>query len=163
MPYLWPNSPTVERWRPVAEAIPGFKIGVCWRGDSRNHTDPRRSFKPELLAPLAEIPGVTLLALQLGRDDEIAGLPIHPVPGRETWMDTAAVIAGLDLVIAADTGIAHLAGAMGVPTWIALNDPPDWRYSPRPRGLALVPDRSLVQTEASWSVARGFLPDLRCA
>jgi ADP-heptose:LPS heptosyltransferase len=43
-------------------------------------------------------------------------------------MDTAAVMAGLDLVISAETGVAHLAGAMGIPTWIPLNDPPDWRW-----------------------------------
>ena len=127
VPYLWPDRETLERWRPVGESIPGFKIGVCWRGDSKNHTDPP-AFKPDFLAPLAEVPGVTLLALQQGRDDEIEGLPLHPIAGRENWMDTAAVMAGLDLVISAETGVAHLAGAMGIPTWIPLNDPPDWRW-----------------------------------
>jgi len=107
---------------------PGFRVGVAWRGHTKNRNDPRRSFDPALLAPLASIPGVSLVALQIGRDDEIVGLPIAPIPGRENWMDTAAVISHLDLVITCETGIAHLAGTMGVPTWIALNHPPEWRW-----------------------------------
>ena len=127
-PSITIDRAAIERWRPIVESIPGFRVGVVWRGDAKNRTDPRRSYDPALLAPLAAIPGVSLVALQFGRDDEIGDLPIAPIVGRVDWLDTAAVIAGLDLVITCETGLAHLAGTIGVPTWIPLNDPPDWRW-----------------------------------
>lgn len=128
VPYLTADPAAIDRWRPFCGGLPGFKVGICFRGDPRNNTDPRRSYPPELLAPLADVPGVTLIALQMGRDDEIEHLPIRPVPDRMSWMDTAAIMAQLDLVIAPDTGLTHLAGAMGVPTWVVLSDPADWRW-----------------------------------
>jgi hypothetical protein len=89
-------------------------------------------------APLARVPGVRLLSLQkgLGREQIPALRGLFPVTdlGAELdeatgpFLDTAAVMMNLDLVVTSDTSIAHLAGALGVPVWVALQDVPDWRW-----------------------------------
>src|SRR6185312_17150176 len=92
----------------------------------------------KVLAPLAEIPGVSLVSLQKGPGAE----QLHEAPfrdrildlgedldrGPDAFLDTAAVMAGLDLIISSDTSIAHLAGALARPVWVALNAAPDWRW-----------------------------------
>src|SRR5207244_5759964 len=89
-------------------------------------------------APLAGLPGVQLVSLQKGYGSE----QLHAVVGRwavtdlgsqldvagGAFLDTAAVMKNLDLVISSDTSIVHLAGALGVPVWVALPFAPDWRW-----------------------------------
>lgn len=137
IPYLAAEPALVEAWRARLGAIPGFKIGICWQGNPQQPADRHRSFPLALFAPLARMPGVRLISLQKGHGTEqIAALP-EPFPlvdfGQELdaagpFLDTAAVIASLDLVITADTSIAHLAGALGAPVWIALGRSPEWRW-----------------------------------
>ena len=87
-------------------------------------------------APLASLPGVRLVSLQKGFGSEqiaTVDFPVLDLSGRldevaGPFMDTAAVIRNLDLVVTADTAIAHLAGALGVPVWLALQFSPDWRW-----------------------------------
>jgi len=130
-PYLSADPETVGRWRDRLAAVPGRRVGVCWRGNPHLQNDRRRSFRVTDLAPLFGLPGVALISLQKGEREQLAGTPIHDL-GDEyqsgDWLDTAGVIANLDLVIAPDTGIAHLAGAMGRPVWTALPDPCEWRW-----------------------------------
>lgn len=112
----------------------GFRVGVAWRGSNNDH----RSFAPAHLAPLASVPGVRLISLLMESDapSPIAlppGLAIENLgqdfdTGEDGFLDAAAVIDGLDLVVSCDTSIAHLAGALGKPTWIALNTAPEWRW-----------------------------------
>jgi hypothetical protein len=125
----------VELWRRELAALPGFKIGINWHGSGipRNKSFPLREF-----APLARLPGVQLVSLQKGPGSEQVGMvaadwPLTDLGGRldETtgaFMDTAAVMKHLDLVVTCDTSIAHLAGALGVPVWLALLKVPDWRF-----------------------------------
>jgi ADP-heptose:LPS heptosyltransferase len=90
------------------------------------------------LAPLAQVPGVSLVSLQKGpgseqlRDvsfcDRVLDLGSDLDRGPDAFLDTAAAMAGLDLVISTDTSIAHLAGALGRPTWIALPAVAEWRW-----------------------------------
>jgi ADP-heptose:LPS heptosyltransferase len=90
------------------------------------------------LAPLAALPGVSLVSLQKGPGAEqlsVVDFREHVLDfgtdldsGPDAFLDTAAVMANLDLVITTDTSIAHLAGALGRPTWVALNASPDWRW-----------------------------------
>jgi ADP-heptose:LPS heptosyltransferase len=90
------------------------------------------------LAPLADLPGVSLVSLQKGPGaeqlrevafrDRVLDLGEELDPGSGAFLDTAAVLASLDLVISSDTSIAHLAGALARPTWVALNASPDWRW-----------------------------------
>ena len=134
--YLSADPAAVERWRPAIEAIPGFKVGCVWQGNPEHHLDACRSFRPAELEPLARIPGVTLVSLQkdqgAGQLAELAArFPLVDLGAGYAsgdWMETAAVMSGLDLVITSDTAIAHLAGALGKPVWIALPRPADWRW-----------------------------------
>jgi hypothetical protein len=90
------------------------------------------------LAPLAQVSGVSLVSLQKGpgseqlRDvsfrDRVLDLGSDLDHGPDAFLDTAAVMAGLDLVISTDTSIAHLAGALARPAWIALPAAAEWRW-----------------------------------
>ncbi|MGE0225500.1 MAG: hypothetical protein AB7F35_23685 [Acetobacteraceae bacterium] len=96
-------------------------IGLCWQGSPT--WDPARAIPPALVAPLAR--RYPMLSLQPGPTDLTVLDPGSCPPRIE---DTAAIIAGLDLVITVDTMIAHLAGSLGRPTWLLLKDEPDWRW-----------------------------------
>jgi len=89
-------------------------------------------------APLAAVPGVRLISLQLGPGSEqiremAADFSVTQLPGEidataGAFMDTAAILENLDLVISSDTAIVHLAGALGIPCWVVLGVSPDWRW-----------------------------------
>lgn len=136
VPYLSPDAALADHWRQELAAIEGFKIGVVWQGSRTYGFDRLRSFPLAQLAPLARLPGVRLVSLQKGfGSEQVAGVdfPLLDLAGRldeqtGPFLDTAAVIAGLDLVVAPDTAIAHLAGALGTPVWVALQFSPDWRW-----------------------------------
>ncbi|MDE2200349.1 MAG: tetratricopeptide repeat protein [Rhodospirillales bacterium] len=121
---------------PRRRSGPGRRIGLVWAGNPLHSNDARRSVPLAALAPLlaeADLaPGLTRdlswVSLQHGpRGAEGAGHGL-PAPDLPDFAATAALVAGLDLVIAADTSTAHLAGAMGVPVWLMLPHAPDWRW-----------------------------------
>jgi len=133
--YLKPDAERVERWREKI-GTHGFRVGICWQGKPDVSADPARSFPLAMLAPLASIPGVRLISLQKSEGvEQIAqcGFDIETLgddfdAGSDGFVDTAAVMENLSLVISPDTAIAHLAGALGRPTWVALKSVPDWRW-----------------------------------
>jgi tetratricopeptide (TPR) repeat protein len=112
----------------------GFRIGICWQGNTSHLLGDRRCFPVNSFAPVAALPGVRLISLQKdgGSDPLQAGFKIESFDdldaGPDAFIDTAAVMKVMDLVITNDTSISHLAGALGVPTWIALQFVPDWRW-----------------------------------
>ncbi len=128
------DEEALERWRPTCSAIPGLRVGVCWAGNRTHHQDAFRSFRPADLAPLAEVPGVSLVSLQKGHGTEqLTGVSfpvvdLGPEYAAGDWLDTAAVVTQLDLVVTPDTAIAHLAGALAKPAWTALSRPSEWRW-----------------------------------
>ncbi|WP_129124761.1 tetratricopeptide repeat protein [Geomonas oryzae] len=133
IPYLFADPLLVERWRPRIPGV-GLRVGLVWAGRKSYKDDLKRSLSLPLFAPLAGVPGVSLCALQVGDGAEQAA---HPPPGMEltdlgggikSFADTAAIVAQLDLVISADTAVAHLAGGMGVPVWVLLPSACDWRW-----------------------------------
>jgi Tfp pilus assembly protein PilF len=138
VPYLAPEAERVARWRAWLAARPGLRIGVAWQGNPKSDAELGRS--PPLLAfrPLAEIPGARLIALQKGPGSEqLASLPQDMAverpgddfdSGPDAFLDSAALMQSLDLVVSADTAPAHLAGALARPVWIALKRVPDWRW-----------------------------------
>jgi hypothetical protein len=113
-----------------------LRVGVSWRGNPQQANDERRSFDVGRFAPLFSVSGITLVSLQQGHRGQITGTPIFDLGDAfesGDWLDTAAVIANLDLVIAPCTAVAHLAGAMGKPVWLALSEPCCWRWGMRKR------------------------------
>ena len=99
--------------------LPAGTVGLCWRAGK---WDERRSIPSSLFEPLTRVPCVTLVAKPTTlRVLNPGGCPNEIMP-------TAALIAGVDLVITVDTMIAHLAGALGRPTWLLLRHHPDWRW-----------------------------------
>ena len=133
--YLAAEPPRVEAWRQRLSAIPGFKIGIAWQGNRDFAGDRTRSVRLAEFAPLANVAGVQLISLQKGDGCEQladAGFPVHQLAGLDetggAFMDTAAVMQNLDLVVTSDTAIPHLAGGLGVPVWVMLSKMPDWRF-----------------------------------
>jgi tetratricopeptide (TPR) repeat protein len=136
VPYLSAEPERVQRWRERLGGE-GFRIGICWQG-SRLPIDVGRSFPLALFREISQIPNVRLISLQKGHGTE----QLHSTPdgltvrtlgedcdaGPDAFLDTAAVMETLDLIITSDTSIAHLAGALGRPTWVALKHVPDWRW-----------------------------------
>lgn len=138
VPYLSAQPERIERWRQVARLDHGFRIGVTWQGKPTAKIDIGRSYPLRMLEELAALPGVRLISLQKEHGlDQLGDLPPGMVverldaafdTGPDAFLDTAAVMASLDLVVTSDTSIAHLAGALGRPTWLALQHAPDWRW-----------------------------------
>ena len=134
-----------------ADLGPSFKIGIAWQGNPKYGHDQQRSIAFTHFARLAGVNGIQLISLQKGfgseqlqcshhasRDDGESAKPSTTAKvidlGRRldetsgAFMDTAAVMVNLDLVITSDTAVAHLAGALGVRVWVALPFIPDWRW-----------------------------------
>ncbi len=138
IPYLRADPAREVRWRERLAAWPGFRVGIAWQGNPKHVRDRDRSFPVEMFEKLAGIEGVRLISLQRGHGSErIRGVsgrfPVIDLgedvdPGLVMMEDTPAIMMGLDLVIVPDTAVAHLAGALGLPTWIVLSKGPDWRW-----------------------------------
>jgi hypothetical protein len=136
VPYVPVDPERVERWRPRIAALPGLKVGICWQGSPTFQGDHRRSISLAHFAPLAAVPGVTLVSLQKGQGVEQIEANRGRVPlvvfddlDRDAALvDTAAIMQHLDLVVTSDTSIPHLAGALGRPVWVMLPMGCDWRF-----------------------------------
>jgi tetratricopeptide (TPR) repeat protein len=132
VPYLAADERLVKHWRRELAALPGFKVGIVWQGSPGYGGDRERSTRLACFEPLARLPGVNLLSLQKGAGSEqlaAAPFPVTAIGERlDDWANTAAVVQALDLLITVDTGVAHLAGALDVPVWVALPLAPDWRW-----------------------------------
>ncbi len=142
VPYLRAEPKSAITWAGRLAALPGVKVGLNWHGNpaaEKFAALQARSFPLAAAAPLAQVKGVSLVSLQKGDGaqqrervsfaDALAQLtePSH-MGAAELATETAALIEGLDLVITADTALAHLAGALGVPVWVMLQHIPDWRW-----------------------------------
>jgi ADP-heptose:LPS heptosyltransferase len=103
-----------------------MKVGLAWRGNPKHVNDRRRSIPTDALAPFGKI-DVEWFSLQ--KPTASPGFAVHDLTAQLTdFTETAALISQLDLVIAADTSVAHLAGALGKPTWLLLPVVSDWRW-----------------------------------
>jgi uncharacterized protein (TIGR03032 family) len=146
------GGPTADR-RPQTDDRPPsivhrpLRVGIAWAGSPTQGNDRNRSAALADFAPLLDVPGIEWYSLQVGEQAreladaqaaERAGQPAA-VDGRwsavkdmrsqlHDWADTAALIDQLNLVISVDTGVVHLAGALGAPVWVLLCYAPDWRW-----------------------------------
>jgi tetratricopeptide (TPR) repeat protein len=162
-PYLAAEPERATRWARRLARRDGFRIGLVWQGNPDPTVDRGRSVPLAALEPLARIPGVRLIALQKGpgseQVDEVADrMTVETLGddfdgGPDAFVDTAAVMAELDLVISTDTAAAHLAGALGRPVWILLKALPEWRWLGEERG-----DSPWYPTARLFRQARGGAP-----
>ena len=141
IPYMHADKNLVKKWGSLLEKDKNFKIGLCWHGnfftvDNVIHNE--RSLTVDHFLPLQSIRGISLYSLQkIYGLDQLNNLPdsfkIHAFSSdldtiNGSFMDTAAIMKNLDLVITIDTSIAHLAGALGVPVWVLLQKNANWRW-----------------------------------
>ncbi|PNG25762.1 DUF6165 family protein [Methylocella silvestris] len=135
IPYLFVEPQAVAQWSQRIGAG-GFRIGICWHGNSAINL--KRGFSLDRLGPIASIEGVRLIGLVRGEGRIEIETPQGPIcvegpgpdydAGPDAFIDCAAAMESLDLVITSDTAIAHLAGALGRPVFVALKHAPDWRW-----------------------------------
>lgn len=136
IPYLLVDTELRQKWRDELAAEQGFKVGIVWQGRQERNWVAYRSVPLSSFAPLANVPGVKLFSLQKGPGvEQLAGqkFPVKDFSQRldeatGPFLDTAALMRNLDLVISVDTATVHLAGALGVPVWVAIPVVPDWRW-----------------------------------
>jgi hypothetical protein len=127
VPPLVPNRSRIGEL--LANTQEFTRIGLAWAGSPIHARDSQRSISPEVLSPLQSLPNVAWYSFQR----EYPGPP--PLPGiasleslLSNFSDTAYALSSMDLVITVDTALAHLAGAMGIPTLLLISYIPDWRW-----------------------------------
>jgi len=132
-PYLKAQPARLSAWRQRLAGYSGLKVGIVWAGNPGHLYDGQRSLTAEAVFSHLVIPGVQLFSLQkeAGASDREVLLTHEVVdlaPHLATFAETAAAVSAMDLVISVDTSVAHLAGALGKPTWILLPHVLDWRW-----------------------------------
>ncbi|MFC1845764.1 tetratricopeptide repeat protein [Candidatus Dependentiae bacterium] len=143
IPYLQADQNLVDYWhKQLKTSEPVIKIGLCWQAKQNIFVEKqprtRRSILLQQFAPLAQVDNVVFYSLQQQNGiDQLDNLPegfivqtfdtdFDKTHGR--FMDSAAVIKNLDLVISVDTSIVHLAGALGTDVWVLLPHSAEWRW-----------------------------------
>jgi tetratricopeptide (TPR) repeat protein len=134
VPYLQADAILSAQWNQRLGPCEGRRVGLCWQGSPTFAGDRLRSIPLHHYQALADVPNVSFVSLQKEHGlDQLRG---GAFPGNvldisaelKDFSTTAAVISNLNLVISSDTSVAHLAGALGVPVWLALQYAPDWRW-----------------------------------
>src|SRR5579872_962373 len=143
IPYLYADEQLTKKWAQRLSIDEGMKIGICWQSTKMlDHFSSKilpgpKSVPLEKLAPLLQQSFLTFYSLQKEEDAEIEqwnnGHPHNQIIAYSNleivpFMDSAAMIKGLDLIITVDTAIAHLAGALGAPVWLMLPYVADYRW-----------------------------------
>ncbi len=138
---ILPDANLTEVWRSRTASLwdgRSLKVALCWAGDPGHGNDLNRSIGLAKLLPLLSVPSAQFFSFQVGKAaDQLNLLPelsnalpqVHEVGSLlRNYADTAAALSSVDLLITVDTSVAHLAGAMGVPTWLLAASPPEWRW-----------------------------------
>ena len=161
-PYILTNKNKQNKWQKhIGET--GYKIAICWQGNTKNKGDVGRSFHVSLFEGLAKIDGVRLISLQKNEGIEQlnnlpVGMKVEILPddfdSRENaFLDSTAVMKCVDLVITSDTALTHLAGALGVKSWLPLKYVPDYRWMLDRRDSPWYPNHRLFRqaTRDDWT------------
>jgi tetratricopeptide (TPR) repeat protein len=138
VPYVSAKKEFVERWGQEmigqASTADDFKIGIVWQGNPKYRADRARSIPLAHFEELARVSGVRFISLQIGAGTKqmpAANFPITDLGSHfdlNSLEDLAGAMMNLDLLITSDTAVPHLAGALGLPVWLALSYIPDWRW-----------------------------------
>lgn len=133
IPYLYVPPEYRRKWSSLMSGYRDTRrIGLVWAGKS--YPDPLRSCRLSDFAPIGDVDNVIFFSLQIGEESEQGAFPpdkmrlIDLTVNINDFSDTAALIDQLDLIISIDTATAHLAAALGKPTWLLLPFAPDWRW-----------------------------------
>jgi hypothetical protein len=132
VPYITAPEAKVKEWK---KRLPeqGTKVGIVWAGRPEHLNDANRSCTIDDISTLFQLKEIHFVGLQKG--PAVAQLEnlnctnfVNIGDNLNSFADTAGVMVNLDLVITVDTSVAHLAGAMGIPTWVLIPFIPDWRW-----------------------------------
>jgi tetratricopeptide (TPR) repeat protein len=133
VPYVTADAGLAAQWQSRLEPTDGLRVGLVWSGNSK--PDPKRSTTLAELAPLGRVAGISFISMQppprsADAENPPSGMKLQNIGGLlgDLWDPTAYFLSQLDLLITIDSGIAHLAGAMGVRTWVLLPHTYDWRW-----------------------------------
>ncbi|MCP4380568.1 MAG: glycosyltransferase family 9 protein, partial [Hyphomicrobiales bacterium] len=134
VPYLHSDRAETRSLKQALDRIRGLKVGLAWQGNPNQSTDADRSIPIARFEPVLGLEDVTIVSLQIGPGAD--GIDVFKDSHRVVdWPEakaglgnTANLVSALDLVITSDTSIAHLAGALGAPTWLLLSAKPSWRW-----------------------------------
>jgi tetratricopeptide (TPR) repeat protein len=140
IPYLFAQPARVAYWKERLDQLcrpRTLRVGLVWQGSTDHHADRQRSIQLEQFLPLGQ-DKVQFISLQKGEGTEqlrpcADRLPVLSFPDeldeeQGPFVDTAAILSNVDVLMSIDTSVAHLAGALGVPTWLLLPISPDWRW-----------------------------------
>jgi hypothetical protein len=134
-PYLTVSPTKAAEWRQRLAPYTGLKVGIVWAGSPGHLHDHERSLSAGVVLPRLLIPGVQLFSLQKDARandspvlEQLKDTVVDLAPHLTNFAETAAAVSAMDLVISVDTAVAHLAGALGKPTWILLPHILDWRW-----------------------------------
>jgi len=157
--YLAAEVDRVAAWRERLGQT-GLRIGVAYAGNSAVPGAEGKAFAPAMLKELSQIAGVRLINLQKGgaHDVDFALECFDGMDAAGAFVDTAAIMENLDLVISADSAPAHLAGALGVPCWTALKFVPDWRWLLNRSDTPWYPAMTLFRQQAQGDWGSVFGP-----
>jgi tetratricopeptide (TPR) repeat protein len=135
VPYLQSDAAQVAVWRDRLAGYRGFRVGIVWRGHPGHEGHRQRSITAAQVTEFLRIPGLAVVSLQkdgaAGEIETLRNVPdsfFDAAPFLDDFSDTASAIANLDLVIAVDTAVCHLAGALAVPVWTLIPFAHDWRW-----------------------------------
>jgi tetratricopeptide (TPR) repeat protein len=167
VPYLRAPADALQRWRERLGTMSGLKVGLVWAGNPEHVNDHRRSVELTLLGPLFAVRGASFVSLQVGpraadlkklapsltlpreRGREGVGAIEDLSPALSDFVESAAAVSALDLVITVDTSMAHLAGALGKPVWVLLPHVTDWRWMLQRNDNSWYPTMRLFRQEQS--------------
>ena len=155
--YLAPEPDRLDIWRERLASHDGPTIAIAWQGDTSYQADNTRSIPLAAFAPIAQIPNIRLISLQQGQGQN----QIAAFDGQQTildlgndidqdgaFVDSAAILSTVDLMVTSDTSLAHLAGALGTPVWVALSNNPDWRWGTAGDACGWYPSMRLFRQDA---------------
>jgi len=162
VPYIDVIVEKENKWqRHIDDAF--FNVAICWQGNPVGKADAGRSFPVSLFKNLANINGVKLISLQknegteqldnLQLDMKVERLSKDFDDGDRAFLDSVTVMKAVDLVITSDTALTHLAGALGIKTWLPLKYVPDWRWMLDTRDSPWYPNHRLFRQKIKddWS------------
>lgn len=159
-PYLHPQTAKVEKWAAILPKT-GLNVGIVFQGNPNYRFDALRSTGLAPFKHIAAVEGVNLISLQQ-RDGieqlDDPSLSFEPIllegvdAEGDAFVDTAAIMKNLDLIVASDTAMVHLAGALDCPTWVAINRYADWRWLEDRADTAWYPNMKLFrqQEQGDW-------------